>query len=61
MFVYMCVYQAYSDVILKPGGFTRLRRTLVFVFIAGAALLLFGGVGAFYLWKVTEKEVRRKA
>ncbi|XP_056093677.1 leukocyte cell-derived chemotaxin 1 [Rhinichthys klamathensis goyatoka] len=53
----ICVLnQAYSDVSLKPGGFLRLRRTVVFVFIAGAALLLLGGVGAFYLWKVTEKE-----
>ncbi|XP_039527379.1 leukocyte cell-derived chemotaxin 1 isoform X2 [Pimephales promelas] len=48
--------EAYGDVSLKPGGFLRLRRTVVFVFIAGATLLLFGGVGGFYLWKVTEKE-----
>ncbi|KAK7154678.1 hypothetical protein R3I94_007873 [Phoxinus phoxinus] len=48
--------EAYSADSLKPGGFLRVRRTVVFVFIAGALLLLFGGVGAFYLWKVTEKE-----
>ncbi|XP_067301244.1 leukocyte cell-derived chemotaxin 1 isoform X2 [Pseudorasbora parva] len=47
--------EAYSS--LKPGGFLRLRRTAFVVFIAGAVLLLFGGIGAFYLWKVTEKEV----
>ncbi|ROL47219.1 Leukocyte cell-derived chemotaxin 1 [Anabarilius grahami] len=34
----------------------HLRRTAVVAFIAGAVLLLFGGIGAFYLWKVTEKE-----
>ncbi|XP_077073190.1 leukocyte cell-derived chemotaxin 1 isoform X3 [Siphateles boraxobius] len=48
--------EVYSAVSLKPAGFLRLRRTVVFVFIAGAVLLLFGGVGAFYLWKVTEKQ-----
>ncbi len=35
----------------------RVKKTAVVVFIAGAVLLLFGGVGAFYLWKVSEKEV----
>ncbi|XP_067266602.1 leukocyte cell-derived chemotaxin 1 [Chanodichthys erythropterus] len=48
--------EAYSSVSLKPRGFMRLRRTAVVAFIAGAVLLLFGGIGAFYLWKVTEKE-----
>lgn len=49
--------KAYGSVSLKPRGFMRLRRTAVVAFIAGAVLLLFGGIGAFYLWKVTEKEV----
>ncbi|XP_048050846.1 leukocyte cell-derived chemotaxin 1 isoform X1 [Megalobrama amblycephala] len=48
--------EAYGSVSLKPRGFMRLRRTAVVAFIAGAVLLLFGGIGAFYLWKVTEKE-----
>lgn len=35
----------------------RVKKTAVVAFIAGAVLLLFGGIGAFYLWKVSEKEV----
>lgn len=48
-------FEAYSS--SKPRGFMRVKKTAVVVFIAGAVLLLFGGVGAFYLWKVSEKEV----
>ncbi|RXN21109.1 leukocyte cell-derived chemotaxin 1-like protein [Labeo rohita] len=47
-------FEAYSS--LKPRGFVRLRKTAVVAFIAGAVLLLFGGIGAFYLWKVSERE-----
>lgn len=47
--------KAYSS--LKPRGFVRMKTTAVVAFIAGAILLLFGGIGAFYLWKVSEKEV----
>ncbi|XP_056320844.1 leukocyte cell-derived chemotaxin 1 isoform X1 [Danio aesculapii] len=46
--------EAYST--LKPKGLMKMKKTALVAFIAGAALLLFGGVGAFYLWKVTEKE-----
>ncbi|XP_016345273.1 leukocyte cell-derived chemotaxin 1-like isoform X2 [Sinocyclocheilus anshuiensis] len=48
-------FQAYSS--LKPRGFVRVKTTAVVAFIAGAVLLLFGGIGAFCLWKVSEKEV----
>ncbi|KTG32861.1 hypothetical protein cypCar_00032312 [Cyprinus carpio] len=47
-------FEAYSS--LKPRGLVRLKKTAVVAFIAGAVLLLFGGIGAFYLWKVSEKE-----
>ncbi|XP_051565038.1 leukocyte cell-derived chemotaxin 1-like [Myxocyprinus asiaticus] len=50
--------EAYSDIMcVKPRGYNRLKRTAIAAFIAGAVLLLFGGIGAFYLWKATEKEV----
>uniref|UniRef100_A0A8C2E992 Leukocyte cell-derived chemotaxin 1 n=1 Tax=Cyprinus carpio TaxID=7962 RepID=A0A8C2E992_CYPCA len=48
-------FEAYSS--LKPRGFVRMKTTAVVAFIAGAILLLFGGIGAFCLWKVSEKEV----
>ncbi|XP_059356666.1 leukocyte cell-derived chemotaxin 1 [Carassius carassius] len=48
-------FEAYSS--LKPKGFVHVKTTVVVAFIAGIVLLLFGGIGAFCLWKVSEKEV----
>lgn len=54
--IQLCVFnKAYSS--LKPKGFVRVKTTVVVAFIAGIVLLLFGGIGAFCLWKVSEKEV----
>ncbi|XP_043086548.1 leukocyte cell-derived chemotaxin 1 isoform X2 [Puntigrus tetrazona] len=47
-------FEPYSS--LKPRGFVRVKKTALVAFIAGAVLLLFGGIGAFYLWKVSEKD-----
>lgn len=49
--------EAYDGVIMKPSGSSRLRRTLIAAFIAGALLLLVGGIAGFYLWQNTDKEV----
>ncbi|XP_057192441.1 leukocyte cell-derived chemotaxin 1 isoform X1 [Triplophysa rosa] len=48
--------EAYDGVIMKPSGSSRLRRTLIAAFIAGALVLLVGGIGGFYLWQDTDKE-----
>ncbi|XP_063050050.1 leukocyte cell-derived chemotaxin 1-like [Engraulis encrasicolus] len=52
---------AYTAVSLKPspGSSTsgRLLKVGVAVLILGAALLLFGAVGAFYFWNVNDKHV----
>ncbi|KAG7261243.1 hypothetical protein CRUP_017248 [Coryphaenoides rupestris] len=49
---------AYSaSVAAKPAGTGRLLRAGVAVLIAGAILLLFGAVGAFYVWNNNERHV----
>ncbi|XP_061485927.1 leukocyte cell-derived chemotaxin 1 isoform X2 [Rhineura floridana] len=47
----------YSSVMAKPSSTGRLLRIGAMVLIGGAILLLFGSVGAFYCWKVNDKEV----
>ncbi|MGH0160165.1 UNVERIFIED_CONTAM: hypothetical protein FKN15_038798 [Acipenser sinensis] len=42
---------------LKPSSNGRMLKIGAVVLIAGAALLLFGAIGAFYSWKVTDKHV----
>ncbi|XP_035266933.1 leukocyte cell-derived chemotaxin 1-like [Anguilla anguilla] len=48
---------AYTAVTVKPSNSGRLLKIGAVVLIAGAALLLFGAVGAFYFWKVNDKNV----
>ncbi|XP_008105032.1 leukocyte cell-derived chemotaxin 1 isoform X1 [Anolis carolinensis] len=48
---------AYSTVIAKPSSTGRLLRIGAIVLIGGAILILFGAIGAFYYWKVNDKEV----
>nr|XP_034957204.1 leukocyte cell-derived chemotaxin 1 isoform X2 [Zootoca vivipara] len=48
---------AYSAVMAKPSSTRRLLRIGAMVLIGGAILLLLGAMGAFYYWKVTDKEV----
>ncbi|XP_061092766.1 leukocyte cell-derived chemotaxin 1-like [Conger conger] len=48
---------AYTAVTMKPSSSGRLLKIGAVVFIAGAALLLFGALGAFYFWKINDKHV----
>ncbi|XP_053168503.1 leukocyte cell-derived chemotaxin 1 isoform X2 [Hemicordylus capensis] len=48
---------AYSAVMAKSSSTGRLLRIGAVVLIGGAVLLLFGAIGAFYYWKVNDKEV----
>lgn len=49
--------QVYGGLMMKPNESSRLRRTVIAAFIAGALLLMFGGIGGFYLWQMNDKEV----
>ncbi|KAJ8407070.1 hypothetical protein AAFF_G00287460 [Aldrovandia affinis] len=46
---------AYTAVTMKPTSSGRLLKIGAAVLIAGAALLLFGAIGALYFWKVNDK------
>lgn len=50
--------QAYTAVTVKPSQSGRLLKVGVAVLIVGAALLLFGAIGAFYFWNANDKHVR---
>ncbi|RXM90508.1 Leukocyte cell-derived chemotaxin 1 [Acipenser ruthenus] len=56
--VEQCFPPAYTAVTVKPSSNGRMLKIGAVVLIAGAALLLFGAIGAFYFWKVTDKHVR---
>ena len=49
--------QAYTAVAVKPAATGRLLKAGIAVLIAGAILLLFGAIGAFYFWNNNEKHV----
>ncbi|KAG9349191.1 hypothetical protein JZ751_027634, partial [Albula glossodonta] len=49
--------KAYTAETVKPSSSGRLLKIGAAVLIAGAALLLFGAIGAFYFWKVNDKHV----
>ncbi|MGH0128541.1 UNVERIFIED_CONTAM: hypothetical protein FKN15_018950 [Acipenser sinensis] len=55
--VEQCFPPAYTAVTVKPSNNGRMLKIGAVVLIAGAALLLFGAIGAFYFWKVTDKHV----
>ncbi|KAK1170087.1 leukocyte cell-derived chemotaxin 1-like [Acipenser oxyrinchus oxyrinchus] len=55
--VEQCFPPAYTAVTVKPSSSGRMLKIGAVVLIAGAALLLFGAIGAFYFWKVTDKHV----
>lgn len=48
---------AYSAVAVKPAATGRLLKAGIAVLIAGAILLLFGAIGAFYFWNNNDKHV----
>ena len=54
----MCSSQAYTAVAVKPVATGRLLKSGIVVLIAGAILLLFGAIGAFYFWNINNKHVR---
>ncbi|TRY99138.1 hypothetical protein DNTS_018936, partial [Danionella cerebrum] len=43
--------------ISKPQGLVYLKKTTLLIFITAGTLLIFGGIAAFYLWNVSEKEL----
>lgn len=49
--------QAYATVTVKPTSPARLLQVGAVVLISGAALLLFGAIGAFYFWKGSDNHV----
>lgn len=49
--------QAYATVTAKPSSPARLLKVGAVVLISGAALLLFGAIGAFYFWKGSDNHV----
>ncbi|XP_036397356.1 leukocyte cell-derived chemotaxin 1-like [Megalops cyprinoides] len=52
-----CLPPAYTATSVKPSSSSRLLKIGAAVLIAGAALLVFGAIGAFYFWKVNDKHV----
>uniref|UniRef100_W5L7S7 Leukocyte cell-derived chemotaxin 1 n=1 Tax=Astyanax mexicanus TaxID=7994 RepID=W5L7S7_ASTMX len=48
---------AYTALTVKPSSSARLLKVGVAALTVGAALLLFGAVGAFYFWNVNDKHV----
>ncbi|XP_076839016.1 leukocyte cell-derived chemotaxin 1 [Brachyhypopomus gauderio] len=48
---------AYTAVTVKPSSSGRLLKIGVAALTVGAALLLFGAIGAFYFWNVSDKHV----
>nr|XP_023832647.1 leukocyte cell-derived chemotaxin 1-like [Salvelinus alpinus] len=48
---------AYTAVAVKPAATSRLLKTGIVVLIAGAILLLFGAIGAFYFWNNNDNHV----
>ncbi|XP_010888991.1 leukocyte cell-derived chemotaxin 1 [Esox lucius] len=48
---------AYTPVAVTPAANGRLLKTGIVVLIAGAILLLFGAIGAFYFWNNNDKHV----
>uniref|UniRef100_A0A4W4GQS5 Leukocyte cell-derived chemotaxin 1 n=1 Tax=Electrophorus electricus TaxID=8005 RepID=A0A4W4GQS5_ELEEL len=48
---------AYTAVTVKPSSSGRLLKIGVAALTVGAALLLFGAIGAFYFWNVNDKHV----
>ncbi|XP_061083188.1 leukocyte cell-derived chemotaxin 1-like [Conger conger] len=52
-----CLPPAYTAETVKPSSTSRLLKIGAVVLIAGAALLLFGAIGAFYFWNVDDKHV----
>lgn len=48
---------AYTAVAVKPAATGRLLKAGIAVLIAGAILLLFGAIGAFYFWNNNDKHV----
>ncbi|XP_014046986.1 leukocyte cell-derived chemotaxin 1 [Salmo salar] len=48
---------AYTAVAVKPVATGRLLKSGIVVLIAGAILLLFGAIGAFYFWNNNDKHV----
>ncbi|XP_017565555.1 leukocyte cell-derived chemotaxin 1 [Pygocentrus nattereri] len=48
---------AYTAVTVKPSSSARLLKIGVAALTVGAALLLFGAIGAFYFWNVNDKHV----
>ncbi|KAG2456737.1 leukocyte cell-derived chemotaxin 1 [Polypterus senegalus] len=55
--VEQCLPPAYTAIPVKPTCSSRLLKIGAVVLIAGALLLLFGAIGAFYFWKVNDKHV----
>ncbi|XP_067569309.1 leukocyte cell-derived chemotaxin 1 isoform X1 [Pseudorca crassidens] len=49
--------QAYATVTVKPTSPARLLQVGAVVLISGAALLLFGAIGAFYFWKGSDNHI----
>ncbi|XP_004646254.1 leukocyte cell-derived chemotaxin 1 isoform X2 [Octodon degus] len=55
--VELCSPPAYAAVTAKPSGLARLLKVRSVVFTSGAALLLFGAIGAFYFWKGNDSHI----
>uniref|UniRef100_UPI00398E4DB4 leukocyte cell-derived chemotaxin 1 n=1 Tax=Pristiophorus japonicus TaxID=55135 RepID=UPI00398E4DB4 len=54
--VEQCLPPAYA-VAVKPSSSSRLLKIGAVVLITGAALLVLGAIGAFYFWKINDKNV----
>ncbi|KAK1342100.1 hypothetical protein QTO34_016853 [Cnephaeus nilssonii] len=55
--VEFCSPPAYATVTAKPSSPARLLKVGAVVLISGAALLLFGAIGAFYFWKGSDNHI----
>ncbi|MBV98933.1 Leukocyte cell-derived chemotaxin 1, partial [Eschrichtius robustus] len=55
--VEFCSPPAYATVTVKPTRPARLLQVGAVVLISGAALLLFGAIGAFYFWKGSDNHI----